>query len=78
MSANVSSNVCVNYLTFYLEKLTEILNEKKTFETETPPSTGVVCGKCNERIIVNPRQTRSADEGMTVFKVCKCGTKRFY
>ncbi len=67
--------------TEYERRLTrqqQLLTEEAKFEeAETSAHGGIVCNRCHSRsIVVQQQQTRSADEGMTVYCTCKqCGLR---
>lgn len=53
-----------------------MINENENYDESE--NGGIKCGKCGyEEIIVLPKQTRSADEPMTLFCECKNCGKRF-
>jgi DNA-directed RNA polymerase subunit M/transcription elongation factor TFIIS len=54
-----------------------LLNEEAKFEETEQLSSGLTCNRCHSRLIdIQQQQTRSADEGMTVFCTCKkCGMR---
>lgn len=61
-----------------LQRQQQLLTEEAKFdEAETSAHGGLVCNRCHSRTIgVQQQQTRSADEGMTVYCTCKqCGLR---
>lgn len=61
-----------------LKRQQQLLTEEAKFdEAETSAHGGLVCNRCHSRTIgVQQQQTRSADEGMTVYCTCKqCGLR---
>ena len=61
-----------------LKRQQQLLTEEAKFEeAETSTHGGLVCNRCHSRsIAVQQQQTRSADEGMTVYCTCKqCGLR---
>ena len=54
-----------------------LFNEAKFEEEEQPKHSELICNRCLSRsIAIQQQQTRSADEGMTVFCTCKkCGMR---
>jgi DNA-directed RNA polymerase subunit M/transcription elongation factor TFIIS len=61
-----------------LKRQQQLLTEEAKFEeAETSSHGGLVCNRCHSRsIAVQQQQTRSADEGMTVYCTCKqCGLR---
>ena len=55
-----------------------LLNILRSEELNDVPNTGIACGKCRSKdIIYGMGQTRSADEGTTVWATCQSCSKRW-